>query len=245
MVAASLFQIRKGLEFVNADNYFVRAGQAQHRGLELSAQGKVSNDLRLSASATLLNSQQSGTGNTDLDGKRVANVPAFKTTVHADYTVRQVAGLSVNGSWEYAGKKAFDSGNTVFVPSYNVFNAGAAYATRIAGTPAIVRATVNNLFDKFYWRDVTPQAGGYLFPGASRTLRVSAQFDFSEVFSSAARRTLSAAWPTPYAAPGCLAATDTESGAQPVRRANPGKSTGARLPTRAASRPPPTAYRAP
>ncbi|MBB5366960.1 MULTISPECIES: TonB-dependent siderophore receptor [unclassified Janthinobacterium] len=178
MVAVSLFQIRKGLEFVNADNYFVRAGQAQHRGLELSAQGKASNELRLSASATLLNSQQSGTGSTDLDGKRVPNVPAFKTTVHADYTVQQVAGLSVNGSWEYAGKKAFEFNNTTFVPSYNVFNAGAAYATRIAGTPAILRATVNNLFDKFYWRDVTPQAGGYLFPGASRTLRVSAQFDF-------------------------------------------------------------------
>ena len=27
------------------------------------------------------------------------------------------------------------------------------------------------------WRDVTPDLGGYLFPGAKRNLRVSAQFD--------------------------------------------------------------------
>ncbi|PIG29796.1 iron complex outermembrane receptor protein [Janthinobacterium sp. 35] len=178
MLAASLFQIRKGLEYVNAENYFVRNGQAQHRGLELSAQGKATANLSLGASVTALNSQQSGTGNADYDGKRVPNVPAFKAAVHADYAVQQVAGLSVNGSWEYAGKKAFEYNNTTFVPSYNVFNLGAAYATRIAGTRTVLRAAVNNVTDKFYWRDVTPEAGGYLFPGASRTFKLSAQFDF-------------------------------------------------------------------
>ena len=184
MVAASLFQIRKGLEFnqyldSSMSTYnFVRAGQAQHRGLELSAQGKASANLSLGASLTALNSQQSGTGNADLDGKRVPNVPALKAAVRADYAVPQVAGLNVNGSWEYAGKKAFEFNNTTFVPSYSVFNLGAAYATRLAGTPAVLRATVNNVTDKFYWRDVTPDAGGYLFPGASRTFKVSAQFDF-------------------------------------------------------------------
>ena len=178
MLAASLFQIRKGLEYVNADNYFVRNGQAQHRGLELSAQGKASSNLSLGASVTALNSQQSGTGDANYDGKRVPNVPAFKAAVRADYAVQQVAGLSVNGSWEYAGKKAFEYNNTTFVPSYHVFNLGAAYATRIAGKTAVLRAAVNNVTDKFYWRDVTPEAGGYLFPGASRTFKLSAQFDF-------------------------------------------------------------------
>lgn len=178
MLAASLFQIRKGLEYVNAENYFVRNGRAQHRGLELSAQGKATANLSLGASVTALNSQQSGTGDVNYDGKRVPNVPAFKAAVHADYAVQQVAGLSVNGSWEYAGKKAFEYNNTTFVPSYNVFNLGAAYAMRVAGKTAVLRAAVNNVTDKFYWRDVTPEAGGYLFPGASRTFKLSAQFDF-------------------------------------------------------------------
>jgi iron complex outermembrane receptor protein len=178
MLAASLFQIRKGLEYVNAENYFVRNGQAQHRGLELSAQGKATANLSLGASVTALNSQQSGTGDANYDGKRVPNVPAFKAAVHADYAVQQVAGLSVNGSWEYAGKKAFEYNNTTFVPSHNVFNLGAAYAMRVAGKTAVLRAAVNNVADKFYWRDVTPEAGGYLFPGASRTFKLSAQFDF-------------------------------------------------------------------
>jgi len=178
MLAASLFQIRKGLEFQNAAGYFVREGQAQHRGLELSAQGKATRDLNLGVSLTALNSQQSNTGEASLDGKRVPNVPAFKAAVHADYAVQQVAGLSVNGSWEYAGKKAFEYNNTTFVPSYNVFNLGAAWATRIAGKAAVLRASVNNVADKFYWRDVTPESDGYLYPGASRTFKLSAQFDF-------------------------------------------------------------------
>ncbi|OYO30016.1 TonB-dependent siderophore receptor [Janthinobacterium sp. PC23-8] len=178
MVAASLFQIRKGLEFQNANNVFVRAGQAQHRGLELSAQGKASRDLHIGVSVTALNSQQSNTGLASLDGKRVPNVPAFKSAVNLDYRVPQVAGLSVNGSWEYSGKKAFEFNNNTFVPSYHVANLGAAYITRLAGKQAVLRAAVNNVFDKFYWRDVTPESDGYLFPGASRTLKVSAQFDF-------------------------------------------------------------------
>ena len=178
MLAASLFQIRKGLEFQNASNYFVRAGQAQHRGLELSAQGKASSDLSVGVSVTALNSQQSDTGEASLDGKRVPNVPALKSAVHLDYRVPQMAGLSVNGSWEYSGKKAFEFNNNTFVPSYHVANLGAAYVMRLAGRQTVLRATVNNVFDKFYWRDVTPESDGYLFPGASRTLKVSAQFDF-------------------------------------------------------------------
>jgi iron complex outermembrane receptor protein len=46
------------------------------------------------------------------------------------------------------------------------------------GMPLVLRAQVRNLFDKFYWRDVTPELGGYLFPGAERTFRVSAQLNF-------------------------------------------------------------------
>jgi iron complex outermembrane receptor protein len=45
-------------------------------------------------------------------------------------------------------------------------------------TNVTLRARAENLFDKFYWRDVTPELGGYLLPGAPRTFRVSAQFDF-------------------------------------------------------------------
>ncbi|MFA9218987.1 MAG: TonB-dependent siderophore receptor, partial [Sphingomonadaceae bacterium] len=173
----ALFQIRKGLEFLDASNTWVRNGQAQHRGLELALNGKATRDLVVGASSAALHTRQSGTGHDDMDGKREPNIATLKTSVYGIYSVPQVAGLDVNANWTYSGKKAFDNLNTVFVPGYHVVNLGAAYATHIGATRTTLRAQVDNVFNRFYWRDVTPDLGGYLFPGAKRSLRVSAQFD--------------------------------------------------------------------
>jgi iron complex outermembrane receptor protein len=177
-VSAALFQIRKGLEYTDATNTFVRNGVETHRGLELSAYGKANANLNYSLSLMALNTKQDGTGQPTIDGKRVTDVPAFKSTAWAEYAIPSIAGLKVNGTWQYSGKKAFDVENRVMVPGYHVFGLGASYALNVAGTKATLRARVDNLFDKFYWRDVTPALGGYLLPGAPRTFRVSAQFDF-------------------------------------------------------------------
>jgi iron complex outermembrane receptor protein len=178
MLGAALFQITKGLEYTDDSNTYVRNGEARNRGLELSARGQLTPALTLGVSATALNTKQEGTGLADTDGKHVTNVPNFKSSVYADYALPQVPGLKLNGTWLYSGKKAFDKENTVYVPSYHVFNFGVAYATKIGGTPAVLRANVDNAFDKFYWRDVTQELGGYLLPGASRTFKLSATFSF-------------------------------------------------------------------
>jgi iron complex outermembrane receptor protein len=125
-----------------------------------------------------LNTEQSGTGNPDMDGKRVTNVPKFKTSLWAEYALPDVKGLKLNANWQYASRKAFDPANTVFVPGYSVWNLGASYLLKTGGVSTTVRAQVLNATNKFYWRDVTPDLGGYLFPGAERTYKVSAQFDF-------------------------------------------------------------------
>ena len=177
-VTAALFQIRKGHEFTDAANTFVRAGDATHRGLELSAQGRVDAALHYGLSLLALRTEQQGTGQADFDGKRVTDVPNLRTSAWLDYAVPAVAGLKVNAAWQYAGKKAFDLANTVNVPGYHLFDVGASYATRLAGATTTLRFGVNNVFDKFYWRDVTPALGGYLLTGAPRTMRASAQFDF-------------------------------------------------------------------
>lgn len=177
-VTAALFQIQNGLEYTNAVNTFVRNGEQVHRGLELGAQGKAGRNLNYSVSLMALNMKQEGTGSRDLDGKRPPDVAPLKSTTVLEYLVPAIAGLKLNGVWQYSGRKAFDNENTVFVPGYHVLGLGAAYATQLAGVSSTLRATVDNVTDKFYWRDVTPQLGGYLIPGAPRTLKVSAQFDF-------------------------------------------------------------------
>jgi len=177
-VSAALFQIRQGLEYTNAANVFVRNGEQTHRGLELEAQGKAGPDLHYGLSLMALDTNQEGTGNPSIDGKRVTNVPRFKSTAWAEYAMAAVPGLKVDGVWQHASDKAFDVENRVSVPGYHVFGLGASYKRKLAGADTTVRARVDNVFDKFYWRDVSPALGGYLLPGSPRTFRVSAQFDF-------------------------------------------------------------------
>jgi iron complex outermembrane receptor protein len=177
-VSGALFEIKRGNELTNPDNYFVRAGSQTHRGLELGLQGDASRNLKYSLSMTALHMVIDGTGFASFDNKRTTNVPAFKAAAVVEYAVPSVAGLKLNGVLTHAGKKAFDAENKVFVPGYSLLGLGAAYGLRIGGVKTTLRANVDNVTDKFYWRDVTPLLGGYLFPGAPRTAKLSAQFDF-------------------------------------------------------------------
>ena len=177
-LAVSLFDIRRGHEFINPDNVFVRGGEEQHRGIEANLEGRAGKNLRYGASLLALHTRQSGTGVADFDGKSVTDVPDFKSSAWVDYDVPQLPGLKLNALWRYSGSKYFDLANTVDVPAYHLFDAGAAWTTRIAGKTATVRLQLINVFDKFYWRDVTPALGGYLLTGTPRTARLSAQIDF-------------------------------------------------------------------
>jgi iron complex outermembrane receptor protein len=176
--SAALFRIEKPLEYTDAGNTYIRNGEARHDGLELALQGPLTRALSLGASLAALHSRQQDTGEATLDGKRATNVPDLRSVVYLDYTVPQLSGLKLNGSWQYSGSKAFTLDNSVNVPSYHLFNLGASYATRIGGAATTLRFNVDNLFDKFYWRDASQSLGGYLFPGAPRTFRMTAQFDF-------------------------------------------------------------------
>jgi iron complex outermembrane receptor protein len=191
-LSAALFQIRQGLEYTDPNRSvavvvdgetlqrhpYVRGGRETHRGFELSADGKLGAGLQAGVSLMALNTRQDGTGDAGIDGKRVTDVPSFKSTTWIEYAVPQLPGLKLDANWQYSGKKAFDVENRVFVPDYHVFGLGAAYGLKLGAARLTVRARVDNLFDRFYWRDVTPALGGYLLPGAPRTFRISGQFDF-------------------------------------------------------------------
>jgi iron complex outermembrane receptor protein len=178
-LAAALFEVKRGHEYTNTTaNLFVREGEERNRGIELSAQGKATPELAYMLSATALNTLVTGTSTQSINGKRVADVPALKTSAWLEYALPAVPGLKVNGQWQYAGKKAFQEDNRTFVPGYHVFNLGAQYGLQLAGIKTTLRARIDNVADKFYWRDVSPDLGGYLLPGAPRTFALSAQFDF-------------------------------------------------------------------
>jgi iron complex outermembrane receptor protein len=179
---AAAFQIKAPLEYtdynLSTNGTFIQNGDAIHRGVELGLQGRATRNLLIGTSVTALNAKQENTGDPTLDGKRNVNVPKLKAVTYLDYAVADVPGLNLNTTVTYAGSKAFDTQNQTIVGGYTVVDAGARYATKINNKAVRFNFMIYNVFNKFYWRDVTQDLGGYLFPGAPRTYKLTAQFDF-------------------------------------------------------------------
>lgn len=183
-LTAAVFSISKPFQFADPDasgtTYtFVQRGTQRHQGIELGAAGRVTERLGLTASVAAIRARAYDSGSPAYEGHQVINVPALRASLYADYAVPGVAGLNVLGGVEYSAARNANEEGTAQVPAWFVFNLGARYTTKIGGHRTVLRVSVDNLFNKFYWRDAGEQQGdAYLFPGAPRTARVSLTYDF-------------------------------------------------------------------
>jgi iron complex outermembrane receptor protein len=176
---AALYRIRQAYQFAQPDSTpegftFVQRGSEVHSGLELGAAGRISDDLRLTASINLIRARAQDTGTPGYEGHQIINVPRVRSAVYLDYRLPFAPQLSLLGGWRYAGSNPATPEGTVKVPAYHVFDAGLRYESRWRDHALTWRLNVDNVFDHFYWRD-TGSTGGdrYLFPGAPRLARLS------------------------------------------------------------------------
>ena len=182
-LTAALFQITQDLQYNRPNDdgtiTFVQQGKQKNVGIELSANGRVTSDLQVSASVAAIRAQVSGSGTDDYDGHQAINVPKLRASLHGDYSIPGVPGLALLGGVQYSANKYANREATVKVDDYAVFDVGGRYTTQVGDYATVLRLTVDNLFDKRYWRDVGESAGdGYLFLGAPRTARLSATVNF-------------------------------------------------------------------
>ena len=97
--------------------------------------------------------------------------------MYLDYALPFLPKLGLLGGWRYASPNVATPDGRVRVPAYHVFDAGLRYATQWNGHALTWRLSVDNLFDRFYWRDTGSSDGdSYLFPGAPRLARLSLSF---------------------------------------------------------------------
>ncbi|MET3434962.1 iron complex outermembrane receptor protein [Herbaspirillum seropedicae] len=183
-LTAAVFRTRKAYEYQKPDNStagftYVQQGQQTNTGVELGANGKLTPRLAIGAAATVLRARASDTGTASFDDQQVVNVPRLRTAVYADYAVPGMEGVNVMGSWNYSASKPATRDGSVNLPAVHVFNAGLRYQLRVNGHAATLRANIDNLFDKRYWKDAGQYLGdGYVHLGAPRTARLSLQYDF-------------------------------------------------------------------
>lgn len=181
IVTGALFEINKGLEIDrnngNGTRTRVQDGRQVHRGIELTASGQVTPQLKLIAGLAYLDATIEKTSNASLVGKKPQGVPDRQANLYADYSLNQwMQGLSINGGLYYGGRKAIDTINTWMADRYVRLDAGVKYTQKMSGgQQAIYRLNVDNLTDKRYLANTT---SGSLQFGEPRTVRVSASYSF-------------------------------------------------------------------
>lgn len=95
--------------------------------------------------------QNSGTD--AYEGHQAINVPTLRAALQAEYSL-PVAGLALLGGARYSASKYASQAGNVEVGGYTVFDVGSRYRTTVGGYDTVLRLTVDNVFDKRYWRDV-------------------------------------------------------------------------------------------
>lgn len=181
--AAAVFQTRQAYQYAKPDDAgaftYVQQGEQKNTGVELSANGWATERLQIATSVAAIRARVSGSGTAAYEDHQAINVPKLRASVYADYALPWVNGLALLGGVQYSAKKYANRTGNVEVGDYAVVNVGSRYSTRVDGYETVFRLSVDNLFDKRYWRDAGEYMGDdYLFQGAPLTARLSATVNF-------------------------------------------------------------------
>lgn len=156
-------------------NVYVRDGKQVNRGVELSVFGEPVEGLRLMAGGTRLQSELEDTAGGLNDGNHAIGVPTFQLNATVDWDVPGLNGLALNARALRTGGQYADQANTLSLPTWNRFDAGARYAFKVERKAVTLRMNVENITDKNYWASAN---GGYLTQGEPRLVKFSGTVDF-------------------------------------------------------------------
>lgn len=154
-------------------------GEDRHRGVELTAFGMATRELKVLGGLTWLDARQHGTGVAATEGKRTLGIAQVQANLGAEWEVPALQGLALDARVVHTGKVFADSANTLRVPAWTRLDAGARYLFEVQGTLLTLRARIDNLTNRKYWAS----AGGYpdqsyLVVGQPRSVNLSLAADF-------------------------------------------------------------------
>lgn len=158
-----------------ATSLFEVDGEQRNRGIELNVFGEPFPGIRLLGGAMLLDGQLTKTAGGINDGNTAIGAPDLQLNLGGEWDVPFLPGLTLSARSIYTSAQYLDAANTQKIPGWTRFDVGARYAIETGGKPIIVRADIQNLFDKNYWAST---GGGLLSLGPARAFLVSTSFEF-------------------------------------------------------------------
>ncbi len=176
---ASVFHIQKpsGLVAANGDGTFTYqvGAEQRNRGVEWNVFGEVARGTRLLGGVTFNDAKLTKTEGGSYNGNAAPNVSRWQLNLGGDHDVAAIEGLTVSARMISSSPQHVDAANLRRIPGWARWDIGARYTTRAAGRPLVLRANVDNLFNRNYW---SSGSGNWLYVGGPRTVTLSATVDF-------------------------------------------------------------------
>ena len=180
-LGVALFRIHQPYQFAQPDDSdigytFVQRGEEVHDGVEFSAEGRLTDALGVHANASLIRARAEHTGTPLYEDHQVVNVPRLRAGVALDYRLPWRVPVEVSGGWRHVSSNPATPDGRVRVPAYDVFDAGLRWRSAWREHALVWRLGIDNVFDRFYWRDTGSSDGDrYLFPGSPRLARLTVE----------------------------------------------------------------------
>ncbi|OZI58841.1 TonB-dependent receptor [Bordetella genomosp. 1] len=175
-VTLSAFQIDQPSAFLDPDSLrYVADGRQRNRGLELLGQGELARGVRLLGGVAYTNGRLTRTEGGVNDGNHAPAVPRYQFNAAAEWDTPFVDGLTLSVRMLRTTQQYVDAANTQTIPGWTRWDLGARYAFKANGTPMVLRATVENVFNKNYWQSAAREG---LSMGAPLTVLLSLSADF-------------------------------------------------------------------
>lgn len=166
--------MERGAEYGNSAGYYVQGGEERYQGVELNGRFNLTASTTVTSSSTWLDATFTKADD-DLVGNRVAGVPRFQQSLEISQKIPAVDGLKLYADARYKGASQANDDNTLEVPSFTLFGAGASYRVALDKHDVTVRAAVDNIANHRYWAFAS---SGSVFLGAPRTVSLNVSFDY-------------------------------------------------------------------
>ena len=161
-----VFDVEKPYYNVDAVSVFRQLGTVRNRGIEFSLSGEVLPGVTLVVGSVYLDAKVSGDEvNRGVIGKRPLGTFRLHNIANLNWKLRWHEPLTLTARFESTSDRTANGTNTFVIPARSVTSLGARYKLDVGKTPVLLRANVDNIFNKFGWN---VGGGGFFIPNGAR-----------------------------------------------------------------------------
>jgi len=172
------YQIKKPYGYIDADTLiYAINGTQRNRGVEFTLNGEITPGLRLISGLSYTKAKLLASTDPNA-GTEAKGVPDWTANANVEWDVPMVPGFTLTGRVTHTGKQWVDVANTMRLPSWTIFNAGARYVFAAGEMPVTLRFNVDNIANKRYWASAYDDFSAALLQGQPRTFKASISADF-------------------------------------------------------------------